>query len=104
MTHQKVRIGLFGTGDFGPFLAPYITEVGDLVAICDPNAQNLNTFAEKTGLNVAKYENPEQLFDEQEIDEYFHLQDTRRQRHNTFYFDPSINLKQNILQKTQLYI
>jgi len=68
MTHQKVRIGLFGTGDFGPFLAPYITEVGDLVAICDPNAQNRNAFVEKTGLHVAKYENPEQLFDEQEID------------------------------------
>ncbi len=33
---QRVRFGMLGTGNFSPFLAQYINEVAEVVAICDP--------------------------------------------------------------------
>ena len=36
MNDYRLRFALIGTGDFGRHFAPYITEVAELVAVCDP--------------------------------------------------------------------
>jgi len=35
MTDKRLRVGIIGRGDFGPFFAPYVNEVANLVAACD---------------------------------------------------------------------
>ena len=49
---KRLRFALIGTGNFGPHFAPYINEVADLVAICDPNPQSRARFAGQTELQL----------------------------------------------------
>ena len=50
MANAKLKVGLIGTGDFGPYFAPYVNEVAELVAVCDPNPAGLANFSKQTGL------------------------------------------------------
>src|SRR5260370_29620065 len=68
MKNQKLQFALFGAGDFGPYFAPYINEVAELVAICDPSAQAMTEFRKKTGLRLAEFEHHERLLKEIDID------------------------------------
>src|SRR5262249_58938392 len=54
--------------DFGPFFAPYIREVAEVVAICDPRPEARRSFAEKTGLQLSEFDNPERLLESVDID------------------------------------
>lgn len=45
-----------GAGDFGAYFAPFVSEVAELVAVCDPNAAMLDSFSRKTGLEPAQFE------------------------------------------------
>ena len=68
MGNRKIRFGLCGAGDFGPHLASYINEVADLVAVCDPNPQARARFEGMTGLQLAEFDDHEQLLSEADID------------------------------------
>jgi len=68
MPSRKLRFALFGVGDFGPHFAPYIREVADLVAICDPKPEARLSFAEKTGLQLPEFDNPKRLLTSVDID------------------------------------
>ena len=68
MPGRKLRFALFGVGDFGPYFAPYIREVAELVAICDPNPDAQRAFAEKTGLQLPEFDDPERLLESVDID------------------------------------
>src|SRR5262249_8876938 len=68
MTNRRLRFALIGTGDFGPYFAPYLNEVAELVAICDPRAEARQHFVHQTGLKVAQFENPERLLAGIDID------------------------------------
>src|SRR5436309_1255336 len=61
MKPRKLRFALVGAGDFAPFFAGYLTEVADLVAICDPRPEARANFMEKTGLRPAEFDNHERL-------------------------------------------
>lgn len=68
MARKRLRVALVGTGDFGPFFAPYIREFAELVSVCDPNQQSRAKFFEKTGIQVPGVENIEQVFEGPEVD------------------------------------
>lgn len=68
MTDSKLRFALIGTGDFGPHFAPYINEVAELVAVCDPNPEARARFAEQTGMSLPEFDNHERLLAETDID------------------------------------
>ena len=68
MGNRKLRFAVFGLGDFGPELTGYIAEVADVVAICDPNPEARAQFQETTGLEVAGFDNHQQLLAEADID------------------------------------
>lgn len=68
MTDQKLRFAVIGTGNFGPFLAQYIHEVAEVVAICDPSAEARARFSQITGLELPEYDNCERLLAEADID------------------------------------
>jgi predicted dehydrogenase len=68
MAKDKLRVGLIGTGDFGPHFAPYINEVADLVAVCDPDPAGRTNFAKQTGLELPAFDNHEKLMDAIEVD------------------------------------
>jgi len=68
MSSRKFRFGLIGTGDFGPHVAPYINEVAELVAVCDPNPQARDRFAETTGLKLQEFDHHEQLLQNAEVE------------------------------------
>ena len=65
---KRLRFALFGCGDFAPVFAPYILEVADLVAICDPNPQAGERFFQKIGQRLPEYADHEALLDEVEVD------------------------------------
>lgn len=67
MKNRKLRFALFGVGDFGPYFAPYINEIADLVAICDPDPEARERFRQVTGLQLLEYENHERLLAEVDI-------------------------------------
>jgi len=56
-----LRFALFGTGDFGPQFSRYIGEVGQLVAVSEPDPQRLAAFVEQTGLELAQYTDHQSL-------------------------------------------
>ena len=68
MTDRKLRVGLIGTGSFGPNFAPYVNEVAELVAVCDPNPAGLANFAKQTGLTLPEFDHHEKLFDAGNVD------------------------------------
>ncbi len=67
-TMNNLRVGLIGTGSFGPNFAPFITEVADLVAVCDPNPAGRANFAKQTGLQLPGFDNHELLLDSIDLD------------------------------------
>ncbi len=68
MPNRRLRFALFGAGSFGPEFAPYINEVAEVVAICDPNPQTLKDFSRRTGLQVAQFDDPQRLLAGVDID------------------------------------
>ena len=68
MNERKLRFALIGTGDFGPYFAPYINEVADLVAICDPNPQSRARFVAQTELQLPEFDHHERLLAEADFD------------------------------------
>ncbi len=64
----KLRFALFGCGDFGPYFAPYIMEIAELVAICDPNPAALAEFSRRVSGSFRDYQHPAQLLDQEDID------------------------------------
>jgi UDP-N-acetyl-2-amino-2-deoxyglucuronate dehydrogenase len=68
MKDRRLRFALFGAGDFGPHFAPYINEVAELVAICDPRPEAQQNFVRQTGLAVGQFDNPESLLKSVDID------------------------------------
>ena len=68
MAEKRLRVGLIGTGDFGPHFAPYINEFAELVAICDPSEAGRANFAEHTGLELPGFDHHEKLLDEVDVD------------------------------------
>ena len=65
---DKRRVGMIGTGNFGPNFAPYVSEVAELVAVCDPNPSGRVHFAQQTGLQLSEFEHHEQLLDMAGVD------------------------------------
>jgi predicted dehydrogenase len=68
MNPRKLRFALVGAGNFAPFFAPYIAEVADLVAICDPRSEARADFMRKTGGKLPEFEHHEQLLSGIELD------------------------------------
>jgi predicted dehydrogenase len=68
MPDRRLRFALFGAGDFGPHFAPYIKEVAELVAICDPRPEARQNFVRQTGLEVAQFDQAERLLAGVDID------------------------------------
>lgn len=56
-TKGILRFVLVGTGSFGPEFASYMSGVGDLVAICDPNPQARKAFQTQTGRVLPEFQN-----------------------------------------------
>src|SRR5262249_39510817 len=54
--------------DFGPCFAPYINEVAELVAICDPRVEARQNFNRQTGLQVAEFDTAEHLLAGVDVD------------------------------------
>ena len=48
MKPTKLRFAICGAGSVGPELAPYITEVAQVTAVCDPDAQKRARFRERS--------------------------------------------------------
>lgn len=61
MVARTLRFGVCGAGVFGSILAPFIREVGEIVAICDPDPLARAGFQARTGLELSEFENAEQL-------------------------------------------
>ncbi len=55
---DKLRFGLVGCGDFGVMLAPFIQEVGQLVAVCDPIAEHAHKTLKVLNLDLGAYTGP----------------------------------------------
>jgi len=68
MANAKLKVGLIGTGDFGPHFAPYVNEVSELVAVCDPNPAGLANFSKQTGLKLPEFDHHEKLLDSADLD------------------------------------
>lgn len=68
MNARKLRFALIGAGDFGPHFAPYINEVAELVAVCDPNPESRANFAEETGLQLPEFDDHKKLLAEIDVD------------------------------------
>src|SRR5262249_39504143 len=68
MTDRRLRFALFGAGDFGPHFAPYINEVAELGAICDPRPEAPPNFVRQAGLQVAQFDDVERLLADTDID------------------------------------
>lgn len=62
-TTERIRFGLIGTGNFGPWFAQFLNEVGELVAICDPNAGARKNFADVSGLRLPEFGRVEELLE-----------------------------------------
>ena len=68
MTDKKLRFGLCGAGNFGPYFTPYIKEIADLVAICDPSPDARARFARETGLDLPGFDDHEKLLANVDVD------------------------------------
>ena len=68
MSDRQLRFAVFGAGDFGPQFSGYIAELGDVVALSEPNPEARDRFGEITGLEVPGYDDHQSLIDAEEID------------------------------------
>ncbi len=59
---------MFGTGGFGTHFARYVSEVADLVAICDPHPEARANFLKATGLKIPDFENHGLLLNNVQVD------------------------------------
>jgi UDP-N-acetylglucosamine 3-dehydrogenase len=68
MASRKLRVAMIGTGNFAPCFAPFVAEVAEIVAICDPHAKGRAHFAEVTGWKLPEFSDVEQLYAEADFD------------------------------------
>src|SRR5690242_1087000 len=68
MKPTKLRFAICGAGSFGPELAPYIHEVAEVVAVCEPDPEKRARFRERSGLPVREYERYERLLEDADIE------------------------------------
>jgi predicted dehydrogenase len=68
MKPTKLRFAICGAGSFGPELAPYIQEVAEVVAVCEPDPTRRARFRERTGLAVMEYGDYEKMLEDSGID------------------------------------
>ena len=68
MNDRKLRFAVIGCGDFAPYFAPYINEVAEVVAICDPRPEGRARFRQLTGLALLEFEDYERLLAEVDLD------------------------------------
>jgi predicted dehydrogenase len=68
MSGRRLRFALFGCGDFGPVFAPYILEIAELVAICDPSPAARSHFAQTLGRQWPEYDEYEKLLESEQLD------------------------------------
>jgi len=68
MTDRKLRVAMFGTGDFGPHFAKYVNAFAELVAVCDPSPERRAHFAQVTGLRLPEFDHHEKLLAEVDVD------------------------------------
>jgi predicted dehydrogenase len=52
---KRLRFALFGTGSFGTEFAAYLQQVGEIVAICEPDDQARRLFRSETGLALPEF-------------------------------------------------
>jgi predicted dehydrogenase len=64
----RLRVAIFGGGNFGAFFARYVNEFATVVAVCEPNAQARVKFAQVSGLSLPEFEDPERLLGEVDVD------------------------------------
>ena len=62
-THDSppARFALFGLGDFGPYFVPYLNEVAEVAAVCDPSPGGSASVAGTTGLRLPAFRRPRAL-------------------------------------------
>lgn len=65
---RPVRFALVGTGNFGPWFARYLNEVGELVAICDPSEKARAGFFEVTQSRLPEFDRFERLLEDGSFD------------------------------------
>ena len=68
MNDHRLRFALIGTGDFGRHFAPYITEVAELVAVCDPDPDSRAEFAGQMQPELPVFDDHESLLDSVDVD------------------------------------
>ena len=68
MSHVPLRFALFGLGDFGPQLAKYLSEVGELVAVSDPDSDACERFCSQSSIKVRTYSHHDPLLSSEAID------------------------------------
>ena len=68
MTDRKLRVAMFGAGDFGPHFARYVNAFAELVAVCDPDPAGRARFARETGLDLREFDHPARLLAETDVD------------------------------------
>src|SRR5579872_1891928 len=68
MNDRKLRFAVFGAGNFAPYFAPYINEVGEVVAISDPSLEARAQFREKTGLILREFDDVTRLLAQVDFD------------------------------------
>lgn len=66
--NSRLRVGVVGTGSFGIVLAQYLSEFAQIVSICDPNLEKLDSFSRQTGLRVSTFEHHEDLLEKSDVD------------------------------------
>lgn len=73
MSDKRLRVGIIGIGNFAPFLAPYISQTMDVVAISSLglSEDNRANFVKETGLEVQGFDNHENMMDEVELEAVF---------------------------------
>lgn len=65
---RRLRVGICGAGDFGSYFAPFVSEVAEVVAVCDPNPAMLQAFISQTRPEVAQFNECGQMLAETDMD------------------------------------
>lgn len=67
MSELPLKIGLVGVGGFGAWFAPYLAEIGVIVAVSDPSERARRNFKEGWKGDVSVYESHEELLDSESV-------------------------------------
>ncbi len=65
---RRLRFGVIGCGNFAPHFTPYIREVADVVAVCDPNASGRRQLLEALQADLPEYGDAQSLMDNEALD------------------------------------